>query len=67
MLTSCLVLLTSDVRGLLFNFTEFCAKTQGEQNRTSEVADLSKLDTTVSRINEAKDDEIKLRTSTSSM
>ena len=34
-------------------FTEFCIKTQGEQNRSSEVVDLRKLDTTVSSIIEA--------------
>ena len=45
-------------------FIEFCIKTQGEQNRSSDVVDLRKLDTTVSRIIEARDNEIKLRTST---
>ena len=47
-------------------FIEFCIKTQGEQNRSSDVVDLRKLDTTVSRIIEARDNEIKLRTSTNS-
>ena len=39
-------------------FIEFCIKTQGEQNRSSEIVDLHKLDTTVSSIIEARDDEI---------
>ena len=47
-------------------FIEFCIKTQGEQNKSSDVVDLRKLDTTVSRIIEARDNEIKLRTSTNS-
>ena len=42
-------------------FTEFCIKTQGEKNRSSEVVDLCKLDTTVSSITEAQDDEITLK------
>ena len=45
-------------------FSEFCINTHGEQNRSSEVADLGKLDTTVSSITVACDNEIKLRTST---
>ena len=38
----------------------------GDPNRSSEVVDLRKLDTTVSGIIEARDNEIKLRTSTNS-
>ena len=40
-------------------FIEFSIKTQGEQNRSTEVVDLSKLlDTTVLSIIEAQDDKI---------
>ena len=45
-------------------FLEFCINTHGEQKRSSEVADLGKLDTTVSSITVARDNEIKFRTST---